>query len=138
MATQLTWGGIGLRFLAALILVFLTYNPSGTSYFHWVTENLSDWNAVKVFAGVVLAIGWVIYLRATMNSLGGVGLVLAAAFFGALVWLIISWGWLPTDSAKVVASLILVIISCILGVGISWSHIRRRLTGQYDTDEIEG
>lgn len=138
MARQLTWGGIGLRFLAALILVFLTYNPSGFSYFHWTIQNLPEWSALKIFVGVVLLIGWVIYLRATMASLGGLGLVLAAAFFGALVWLIISWGLLPTDSAKVVASIILVIISCILGVGISWSHIRRRLTGQYDTDEIEG
>lgn len=138
MAMQLTWGGIGLRFLAAFILVFLTYNPSGFSYFHWTIQNLPDWNAIKIFSAVVLLIGWVIYLRASMASLGGLGLVLAAAFFGALVWLVISWGWLPTDSARVVASVILVIISCILGVGISWSHIRRRLTGQYDTDEIEG
>ena len=138
MARDLTWGGIGLRFLAALILVFLTYNPSGWSYFHWTIQNLPDWNAVKVFFGVVLVIGWAVYLRATMASLGGFGLILAAAFFGALVWMVISWGWVAADSARVIATIILLIISLVLGVGISWSHIRRRLTGQYDTDEIEG
>jgi len=26
----------------------------------------------------------------------------------------------------------------ILAVGISWSHIRRRITGQVDVDELEG
>ena len=26
----------------------------------------------------------------------------------------------------------------ILAVGISWSHIRRRMTGQVDVDEVEG
>lgn len=138
MATQLTWGGIGLRFLAAFILVFLTYNPAGFSYFHWTIQNLPDWNAVKVFFGVVLLIGWVIYLRATMTSLGGLGLVLAAAFFGCLVWLVIDWGWVDSGSARAIATIILIIIACVLGVGISWSHIRRRLTGQYDVDELEG
>jgi hypothetical protein len=26
----------------------------------------------------------------------------------------------------------------ILAIGISWSHIRRRMTGQVDVDEVEG
>ena len=29
------------------------------------------------------------------------------------------------------------VIAALLAIGMSWSHIRRRLSGQYDTDEIE-
>ena len=32
---------------------------------------------------------------------------------------------------------VLVILCGVLATGISWSHIRRRITGQVDTDEIE-
>lgn len=138
MANGLTWGGIGLRFLAALILVFLTYNPFGWSYFHWTIQNLPDWNVVKIFAGIILLIGWTIYINSTLQSLGGVGLVLAAAFFASLIWLIVTIGWIPADNATIVTTLSLIIISAVLGVGMCWSHIRRRLSGQYDVDELEG
>ena len=33
---------------------------------------------------------------------------------------------------------IMVVISGVLATGISWSHIRRRMTGQVDVDEVEG
>ena len=29
------------------------------------------------------------------------------------------------------------VLSLILAVGLSWSHIRRRLTGQVDVDDLE-
>ena len=70
----------GLRFAFALVLVMLTYNPSG---FSWVGGLFSETALVyKVASGVVLAIGWVMFLRATWNSLGSLGTMLAAAFFG--------------------------------------------------------
>ena len=34
----LTWSGFFMRLLAAIVLVFSTYNPTGTSYYHWVSE----------------------------------------------------------------------------------------------------
>ena len=68
-----------LRFLFALVLVFLTYNPSGYSWVGWL---LSDTALVyKAAGGVVLLIGWVMFLRATWRSLGAIGTMLALAFF---------------------------------------------------------
>ena len=40
------------RLVAALILVFATYNPSGYSYFHWVEQSLSEFDPLVAFAGV--------------------------------------------------------------------------------------
>ena len=39
---DLTWGGIAVRFLAALLLVYLTFNPTGFSWFHWTIKPMLD------------------------------------------------------------------------------------------------
>jgi hypothetical protein len=134
----LTWSGFLLRFLAAFVLVFTTYNPSEYSYYHWVSRNLTEPTPLMALAGVVLLIGWTIYLRATARSLGAFGLLLATAFFGTVLWLAIDWGLLDINSVTAMTYIVLVILCGILAVGISWSHIRRRMTGQVDVDEIEG
>lgn len=133
----ITWSGIGFRFLFALVLVLATYNPEGYSYYHWGIKNISDFSVPKLFVGVVLLIGWVIYLRATMRSLGPVGLILALGFFGTLIWLMIDYGIISADSAKVITYLVLIVASAILMTGMSWSHIRRRMSGQLDVDDVE-
>ena len=114
------------------------YKRQEWSYYHWVSKNLSDLDPLMALAGVVLLIGWAIYLRATARSLGLIGLLLAAALFGTLLWLVIDWGLVAADSITAITYIILVILCCILAVGISWSHVRRRMTGQVDVDEIEG
>jgi len=136
----ITWSGIGLRFLFAAILVFTTYNPH-QSYFHWILKafkpEYSGSLTALVFMGIILLIGWTIFIRATVNSLGMFGFILAAAFFMSFFWLLLSWGILSLDSSVTLSYMILIGTSGILTVGISWSHIRRRLTGQVDVDEIE-
>ena len=77
-----TFSSFGLRFLFSAILVFATYNPEGFSFYHWITPSLPSISVEQAFIGVVLIIGWVIYLRATLRSLGIIGLVLAGLFFG--------------------------------------------------------
>ena len=134
----INWFGFLLRLLVAVVLVFSTYNPSEYSYYHWITKNISDFTPVMALVGVLLLVGWTIFLRATLRSLGPFGLLLAAAFMGVLLWMMIDWGWFDADNLKAVTYLSLVVLSGILAIGVSWSHIRRRITGQVDVDEIEG
>ncbi|MFO1426280.1 MAG: DUF6524 family protein [Steroidobacteraceae bacterium] len=47
-----------------------------------------------VLAGIALVIGWGVYLSATLRSLGLMGMLLWAAFFGALVWTAVFYDWL--------------------------------------------
>jgi len=131
------WQGFGLRFLAALILVFSTYNPEGHSYFHWAIRELPHLTAIKAFTGVVLLIGWAIFVRASLRSLGFIGLSLALAFFATLIWLIVDTGLLPTHSARALAYIMQVILAGVLTAGLSWSHVRRRLSGQVDADDVD-
>ena len=83
----------------------------------------------------MLLIGWVIYLRATVRSLGVVGTTLAIALVAALVWWAFDVGWLARGDSQVLTWVGIVFISLVLGAGMSWSHIRRRLSGQLDVDD---
>lgn len=130
-------GGIGLRFAAALALVLLTFNPSGWSYFHWVQAALAEVTPPLVLAGLALLIGWVVFLRATLRSLGVGGVLLALAFFGVLVWVVVWYGWLSMQNTRALVWIALVIIAAVLSMGMSWSHIRRRLSGQADVDQVD-
>ena len=132
----LTWSGFFMRLLAAIVLVFSTYNPTGKSYYHWVAENPPNFSPLMALAGILLLIGWTVFLRATGRSLGVFGLLLAAAFFGTILWMLIDWG-VPADSVEAISYIVLAILSGILAIGISWSHIRRRITGQIDVDDVE-
>jgi len=131
------WDSFIVRFIFAIIVVFSTYNPEGVSYYHWVSEDLSTFSALKAFSGVILIIGWVILIRATLGSLGAIGIILAAAFFGLAIWLIIDVIGLETDSFRVISYIIQVMLASVLSIGVSWSHVRRRISGQVDTDEVE-
>ncbi|MCZ6488351.1 MAG: DUF6524 family protein [Gammaproteobacteria bacterium] len=124
------------RYGIALVLVFATYNPSGYSWVHWLNSDTAL--VYKVSFGIVLLVGWIMFLRATWNSLGAFGTLLAAAVFGVMIWLLIQWGLLTLNSPSVIIWVLEFILTGVLAVGMSWSHIRRRISGQYDTDEIEG
>lgn len=131
------WDKFIVRFIFAIIVVFASYNPEGHSYFHWIYEDLPAFSVLKAFIGVLLLICWIILIRATLGSLGAVGIILAAAFFGLAIWLIIDVFGLSTDSFRVIAYIISIMLASVLSIGISWSHVRRRLSGQVDTDEVE-
>jgi len=137
MMKPITVQGFLLRLLFALLLVMLTYNPSGYSYSHWLQNSFSNFGPLLGIAGISLIIGWVIYLRATLRSLGSIGLVLAILFFAAIIWLLIDWGWLGMGNVTAMSWVILILISLVLAVGISWSHIRRKISGQVDADDVD-
>lgn len=133
----ITLQGFFLRFLFAVVLVLLTYNPSGYSYSHWLQNDFSNFGPLLGIAGISLIIGWVVYIRATLRSLGTIGLILATLFFSAIIWLLIDWGWLGFDNVTAMSWVILVLLSAVLAVGISWSHIRRKISGQVDADDVD-
>ena len=130
-----------LRFMGAVVIVFASYNPSGYSYFHWVQTTLAaggtGFAAEHAFLGVVALIGWAVLLRSTFNALGILGLILAAAFIGTFVWLMTSYGLFEVESSTAIMWTAEVSLSALLAIGMSWSHIRRRLSGQVDVDEID-
>jgi len=137
MAAKFTPAGFMLRLIMALALVFATYNPSGYSWTRWFLEAENKIEPFLLLSGIVLLIGWSIFLNATFRSLNAVGLLLGAAFLGAIVWVFISYDILSLENPSALSWVVLTMLAILLGIGISWSHIRRRLTGQLDVDDIE-
>jgi hypothetical protein len=142
MATDsITWRGVVVRVIASLILVFLTWNAEGWSYYHWTIEPLlrgaGNFSAVKFVAGTVLIAGWVVFLQATRRSIGPMGALLVAAISGGVIWLLISSGMVTANSGRGIARVVLIALSLVLAVGMSWSHVSRRVTGQADTDVVD-
>ncbi|MEL6518320.1 MAG: DUF6524 family protein [Pseudomonadota bacterium] len=129
--------GFVLRWLIAFVLLAVTFNPTELNYVRWATLNFNDQMPLVVLAGLVLFAGYVIYLRATFRSIGVFGMLLVAAIFGALIWVLIDYEVLTLDNPTVTVWLALLALSLVLGIGLSWSIVRRRLTGQTDVDDID-
>lgn len=141
-ATKFTAGSYLLRLLSALALVCATYNPLAPwSFYEWaVVPALSDFSLitpVQALVGIILLIGWVILLRATARSLGVIGILLGVALCAAVIWLLVDQGWIALGENEVLSWVIIIAVSLLLGTGLSWSHIRRRITGQLDVDEVD-
>jgi hypothetical protein len=116
--------GLLARFALALLVAGATYNPTPYSYYAWARRTGWQWSPPIVFVGVVLLIGWVICLKATLRSMGGLGLLLANAFFAALFWLLADWRWLPIENVDTISWIGLLTVSAILAVGMSWRRGR--------------
>jgi len=143
MAASFTFSSLSIRFLCALTLVMLTYNPE-YSFYQLVIAQISPAESTNasismpalLLAGIILAIVWVIFLRATLRSLGPIGITLVAALFACVIWMLVDLKWLVVDGIVFQYS-ILVIVAIVLGVGMSWSHVRRRISGQADMDDVD-
>jgi hypothetical membrane protein len=111
-SAEFDWAGFGLRLAATLVLVLATCNPSGWFYAHWLKNAFSNsgLGPEHFVAGIVILIG-------------------------GLVWLLIDFGVLRIDSVSEFAWVILIILSVMLAIGLSWSHVWRRLTGQFEVDD---
>jgi len=128
------------RLIFALLLVYGSYNPSGYSFYHWVKEALLG-DSLKLtpffaMSAIILIIGWTIYIRATLRSLGSFGLILAFSFFSIIIWWLVDIGLLGTDDISIMTYITLFLLASILATGMSWSHIRRKMSGQIDVDEL--
>jgi len=129
--------GLLWRLVFAMALVLLTFNPTGHSYYHWLADGFPSVQPAEAVAGIALLIAWVFFVRSTLAAIGTLGLVLMAAFFASVVWWVVSKGWLDVGDRRAMAWVVLVAVGLVLGIGMSWSHIRRRLSGQAAVDRVD-
>ena len=122
------------RVAFAVVLVLLTWNPSGWSYVDWALRDRSAFDAVKAFCGVLLLGGWVFCVRSAWVSLGVIGLVLVGLLLATIVWMLVQFGVVRADSSNTLAWIAIVAVGVALGVGVSWSKIRQSVSGQVEAD----
>lgn len=129
--------GIFVRWLFAFVLLAATYNPTQWSYARWSFASYETHLSLVVFLGLVLAIGYIIYLRATLRSIGPFGMVLILALVGTLMWVLYDFGILTLESRQLNTWMGIFALSVVLGIGLSWSIVRRKLSGQADVDDVD-
>jgi len=125
------------RWLAAFALVSATYNPTEWNFWRWAEANFTAQLPVTVLLGLLLFVGYVIYIRATLRSIGRFGMILVGAVFATLIWVLVDLGALSLDNTAFNQWLAILALSLVLAIGLSWSFVRRALSGQYDVDDAD-
>lgn len=136
-------GGIAARALAALVLVFGTYNPEGFSYFHWAIAPMRTGvptagpASVKVLVGILLIGAWGVFINATRRSIGIAGALLIMGLAACVTWVMMDLGVVSATSSRGITHVVLFCTAMLLAVGMNWSHLQRRLSGQVDMDNTD-
>ena len=129
--------GFLVRWIFAFILIAATFNPTKWNFVTWARDHYATELPLTVFFGLILLIWYVIYFRATLRSIGGFGMFLVFSVFAALIWVLWDRGLLSLDGSETNAWMGILALSLVLGIGLSWSFVRRALTGQFDVDETD-
>ncbi|MBB3992986.1 hypothetical protein GGR95_000605 [Sulfitobacter undariae] len=125
------------RWIFAFLLLAATFNPTEYNYVQWARSYGGMNISIAVLVGLVLLIGYIIYLRATLRSIGGFGMGLVLAVVGAGIWVLYDLGVLRLDNPSMNVWLGLIALSFVLAIGLSWSIVRRTLSGQADVDDVD-
>lgn len=129
--------GILLRWLGAFVLLSATYNPTQINFIRRAEANWQAQMPLTLLLGLLLGVGYLIYVGATLRSIGAFGILLVAAIVGALIWLLIDNGILTLQNPSLNLWLGIFAASLVLGIGLSWSILRQRLSGQATVDEVQ-
>ena len=137
---EFSFSGFLWRLAFSVALVLLTFNPTGHSYYHWLLDGFPSITPVEAIAGVVLLGAWIFFVRSTFAAMGALGVGLLLALFASIVWWVASRGWLDLSDRYAIAWVVLGALGALgvmLGLGMSWSHIRRRISGQASVDRVD-
>lgn len=129
--------GFLIRWVPAMVLLAATYNPTPWNFVRWASSNWETQLPLASLFGLVLLVGYIIYLRATWRSIGLFGMLLILAVVGTLLWVLFDFGWLSFDNPTLNTWIAIVALSLVLAIGLSWSIVRRRLSGQADVDDVD-
>lgn len=129
--------GFILRWVCAFLLLAATFNPTEYNYIQWVRSYGGMNVSIAVLVGLILLVGYIIYLRATLRSIGGIGMILVIALVGSGIWVLYDLGVLRLKDPSMNVWLALGVLSFVLAIGLSWSILRRTLSGQADVDDVD-
>lgn len=128
--------GILVRLLAVALLVSATYNPSGYSYYHWVHQGFADHWASKTVVGQIIIVAFIFCGYVSARSLGLLFSIPLMAIIGTGVWLLSDWEVIDLSQGLQRTLVFESAVILLLGIGLSFSLIRYRLSGQLDSRSL--
>lgn len=127
--------GFLLRWAFAFVLLAATYNPTDWNYVDWALGNFSTQLPMVVLGGLILTVAYIVYLTATLRSIGLFGMLLVLAIVGAIIWVLVDRGIISLANPSLNTWIALFALSLVLAVGMYWSILFRRLSGQLEVDD---
>jgi len=127
--------GVLTRLLVAFALVCFTWNPTRFNYIAWARVQWGNMTPVVVFVGIALLAGWFFFLRTASRSLGTAGVVVGLALAGTILWGLFYYDLLHRQTT--ITWIVLALVSAVLALGMSWSHLRAAWSGQATVDEVD-
>jgi Family of unknown function (DUF6524) len=97
--------------------------------------NFREQLPLTLFLGLLLILGYVVFLTATLRSIGKFGMILVLAILGALLWVLWDWGLLDLANTSLAVWLGVASVSVVLGIGMTWAILWRRMSGQLEVDD---
>ncbi|MFN3662188.1 DUF6524 family protein [Yoonia sp.] len=124
-----------IRWIFAFALLAATYNPTGRDFWRWGPAQYESQPALVVILGVVLLVGFILFIRATLRSIGLYGFALGLAVIGTIIWLASDQGLITLQDRALTTWLILLGVALMLAIGQSWAQVRDRLAAPDTPDE---
>jgi hypothetical protein len=135
MKAEFDWLSFVLRWTLSILLVLGTYNPFGFSYYDWVVFD-GGYPSLKVLVGVALLILHMATILSTGRALGPIGIALLTALYASVAWVLVDNRLLDLEDPRMIQLTLLLILSGLYGMGLSWSHIRNQLSGQVHSIDV--
>ena len=117
--------GFAWRIAFALALVLATFNPSGFSYFHWVSGTFPSFTPAQVVLGIALLILWIFLWRSMMQAVGKTRFPADGGVHGRARLALRILGLARPGQCDDHDWVVLVALGLILGVGMSWAIVRQ-------------
>lgn len=127
--------GLFLRWIFALLLLTATYNPTPYNYVTWAWGSHETQLPLIVLSGLVLVVAYIVYLTATLRSIGLFGMILVLAIVAAIVWVLYDRGFISLANPSLNTWIALFSLSLVLAIGMYWSILWRRISGQLEVDD---
>lgn len=124
-----------IRWVFVASIVFSTYNPSGRSFVHWALESDAEFS-LKLSVGLVLFAANLILIQLTFRSLGYSGVVLMATCLFSIAITLQRLKFVTLYFWEETQLYIIVFFVSAITIGVCWSSLRTRISGQVDSDDI--
>ena len=127
--------GFAVRWIFAFVLLAVTYNPTDINYVRWALGSFDSQLPLIVLGGLILFVAYIVYLSATLRSIGVFGMILILAIVAAVIWVLWDRGFINLENPTFNTWIAIVALSLVLAVGLHWSILWRRLSGQLEVDD---
>lgn len=133
---KFSWRWVLARMSVAFLLVFLTYNPTGYSYVHWLLQFDDSLLSLKISVGIFLFILLQILFNITFSvfRLSGliVGVITAVLLSHYVLIFMFSWERFESFNGFVLwlSYLLPMTVAIVIGAGTSWPQLMTLLSGQ--------